>query len=132
MEKYTVCKREVKQLNLILLAQPEGSPLMMEAIEKIDQLNTQMRGILSQNSPYELINCDEEQRIYQIDLHGMTKADAEEQFNKSYFQILRKLRSGEYENNIAAKKREHLIKVICGYGHHSTGPGKGTLKIHFL
>ena len=45
---------------------------------------------------------------------------------------MRKLRTGEYENNIAAKKREHVIKVICGYGHHSTGPAKGTLKIHFL
>ena len=64
MEKYTVCKREVKQLNMVLLAQPEGSPQMMEVIEKIEQLNTQMRAILSKNSPYELINCDEEQRIY--------------------------------------------------------------------
>ena len=43
---------------------PEDSPLMKDGIEKIEQLNTQMRAILSKNSPYELINCDEEQRLY--------------------------------------------------------------------
>jgi hypothetical protein len=62
----------------------------------------------------------------------MTKADAEEQFNKSYFQIVRKLRFGEFQNNMSVTRREHIIKVICGYGHHSQGPVKGKLKLHFL
>jgi len=41
------------------------------------------------------------------------------------------LRSGELHNNTAFPK-QHIIKVICGFGHGSLGPVKGKLKLHFL
>jgi len=62
---------------------------------------------------------------------GLRRADAEEMFNRSYFQILRNLKAGVYQNNTAFP-RQHLIKVICGYGHHSLSAYKGALKQHFL
>lgn len=60
--------------------------------------------------------------------------DAEEMFNRIYFQILAGLRSGKYQSN-SSFKNEHIIKVICGYGHHSLEKEpekKGRLRRHFL
>jgi hypothetical protein len=73
--------------------------------------------------------------IYQIDFHcGVRRLDAEELFNKVYFQILEGLRCGKYQNNTAFRN-EHIIKVICGFGHHNNPKkpeSRGKLKRIFL
>ena len=92
---------------------------MKEMIEEVDRLHMEISTLLEKSSAFEIINAKEELLIYQMDFHGgLSLMDAEEIFNKMYFKIMFNLRSGVYHSNTAFKN-QHIIKVICGYGHHS-------------
>lgn len=80
-------------------------------------------------------------RAYQIDLHGgLRKSEAVELFRKEYNSIIAGLKDGSIKHNYSGPtENAHIIKVICGYGHHSKGnhsiednPAIGALRKHFL
>lgn len=64
------------------------------------------------NSNPELLNC-------QIDLHGgLRKSEASRKFLHHFDRIT----AGLYNGTIATNSHlpnNHIVKVICGYGHHS-------------
>jgi len=56
---------------------------------------------------------------YQIDLHGgLRKKEAVERFLQEEERIRNGLLSGTIKPN-SQVPNQHIIKVICGYGHHA-------------
>jgi hypothetical protein len=84
--------------------------------------------------PFTIVNSSPELLNYQIDLHGgLRKKDARNIFVESDQRIRAGLKNKAIGTNIDAKN--HIIKVICGYGKHSNqqDPSRvGVLRAHFL
>jgi hypothetical protein len=108
---------------------------MNELINDLEDKRKKLRELLASQTSFEMMNHSEEILGYQIDFHGgLRKIDAEEVFNQQYYNILGALRSGKIYGNTGFR-REHIIKIITGFGHHSkeTDPKKrGRLKLHFV
>lgn len=111
------------------------SEQLHEMIMEMEKLRKELRDLLASQTAFDMMNKDKEVLSYQIDFHGgLRKIDAEEVFNEQYYNILGKLRSGVIEGNTKFP-RQHIIKVITGYGHHhkEDDPNKkGRLKQHFV
>ena len=69
--------------------------------------------------PFTIVNSNPELLNYQIDLHGgLRKREAVDAFLHHFNRIKTGLANGSIETNSHMPKN-HIIKVICGYGHHS-------------
>lgn len=133
--EYVSKKIILKEVTHRIQTLPEDDPNVHELILMMEEKRKEVRALVNDKSAFEMINASQEMLSYKVDFHcGLRKIDAEEVFNRIYFNILSSLRTGRIQSNTSFKN-EHIIKVITGYGHHDKEKDpvkKGRLKQHFL
>lgn len=69
---------------------------------------------------FQIVNNNEEELSYQLNLHYLSVKEAKKKFQEYYLKILCDLKSGRIKNNMPTKNN-HILKVICGFGHGRQG-----------
>lgn len=109
--------------------------LTLADYEEERRLIKQTEEFKSNFNPFSIINTNPKLLEYQIDLHGgLRKKEAVDRFLIELDRIKRGLLSGVIKCN-SSVPRQHVIKVICGYGHHAQDQRAdrvGALRTHFL
>jgi hypothetical protein len=86
-------------------------------------------------NPFQIINNNPRLLEFQVDLHGgLRKKEAVERFLQEEQRIKEGLIAGTIKCN-SSVKNQHVVKVICGYGHHAKDQSSdrvGALRNHFL
>ena len=91
----------------------------MKSLDELNQLKEALENYEKRYSPFDVVNNNSEILNHEIDLHGgLKKLEATDLFNDNYKNIIKGLQNGTIVPNHGDGKT-HVIKVICGYGHHA-------------
>jgi hypothetical protein len=116
-EQYTRKKNYIKEASRI-----DSAHLTFDDHMKCLQLKEELKQFEARFKPFELVNSDQKILNCQIDLHGgLRKFEAATTFISQLSKIREGLKTGSIEPNFdKSEGGVHIVKVICGYGHHST------------